>query len=252
MLGWKLFVRAVTLLIENLGDALRVSAVPYGAVIVASLLLLDGAPADLPAEMGEEGLPPFATPEMLGPTLLLGLLNLVVTLWIAVAWHRYVLLEEVPAGWLPPLRGQEMLGYLWRSILIGLLVVAAILGIAIPLSALALAIPVLAALAPLVGVFLGAVVFYRLGVSLPARAIGRHMTFGEAMEATRGETGTVLALALLTVGFTLLLQVPTLLEGSVGVVTLIYQGVVGWIGLLVGVSTLTALYGHLVEGRPVE
>ncbi|TFL19986.1 hypothetical protein DR046_01165 [Jannaschia formosa] len=78
------------------------------------------------------------------------------------------------------------------------------------------------------------------------------MGFGEAMEATRGHTGTVAALAVITVGFFLLLQLPTAIEGSLGLITIVYQGVVGWIGLLVGVSTLTALYGVVVEGRSVE
>ena len=78
------------------------------------------------------------------------------------------------------------------------------------------------------------------------------MTFGEAMRETSGHTGTVVVLALLTVGFSLLLQVPTLLDGTGGLVTLVYQVVIGWIGLMLGVGTLTALYGHLVEGRPVD
>ncbi|WP_167766828.1 hypothetical protein [Jannaschia formosa] len=251
MLGWKLFLRAVTLLIENLGDALRVSAVPYLVLIAATVIV---GPPEVDPTLPETGGEEAAIAAMAGGVWALPLLvlNLVVTLWVTVAWHRYVLLGETPTGWLPPMRGPEMLGYLWRSILIGLLVGLAIIGITIPLGALAVAIPVLVPLVPVVGLFLGALVFYRLAVSLPARAIGRQMGFGEAMEATRGHTGTVAALAVITVGFFLLLQLPTAIEGSLGLITIVYQGVVGWIGLLVGVSTLTALYGVVVEGRSVE
>jgi hypothetical protein len=257
MMGWKLFVRAVTLLIENLGEALRVSAVPYLVVIGASILLSGGAPESalvLPDPTTEDpsGAATAQMAEAASSALLIGILNLIVTLWVAVAWHRYVLLAEQPSGWLPAFHGPEMLGYLGRSILIGLIVGVAILGIAIPLGALAVGIPPLTPLVPLVGGFIGALLFYRLGVVLPARAVGRKMPLGEAMEATRGHTGTVAALAALTLAFTLLLQVPTILDGGTGPVTALYQGVVGWIGLMVGVSTLTALYGVVIEGRPVE
>ena len=245
MLGWKLFVRAVTLLIENLGDALRVSLLPYGVVIAISVWAAGtyGAGMVPGQEMTSEGA---------GATLLVSVLNLVATLWIAVAWHRYVLLGERPEGWLPPLRGGAVLAYLGRSVLIGLLVALIIMGVSIPLGLLVVVLPQAALLVGAIGFFIGMIVFYRLAVVLPAGAVDRPMSFGEAMAATRGHTDTVVMLALLTVGFTFLLQVPTLLEGDVGVISAVYQGVVGWIGLMVGVSTLTSLYGHLVEGRPVD
>jgi hypothetical protein len=252
MLGWKLFLRAVNLLIENLPEALRVSAVPYGVVILASVWLSGtvGEPGLAPPVAGEEGA--GTLPMASASALMVGILNLVVSLWVAVAWHRYVLLAERPEGWIPAWRGPEMLGYLGRSILIGLIVGVAIVGIAIPLGALSVGVPVLAPLVPVVGGFIGALLFYRLGIVLPARAVGRPMGLGEAMEATRGHTGTVAGLALLTLGFTLILQIPTILDGGAGPVTAVYQGVVGWIGLMVGVSTLTALYGVVVEDRPVD
>lgn len=252
-MGWKLFLRAVNLLIENLPEALRVSAVPYGLVLLASVLLLE--PAATPAAGTGDGTGQLG---LGGGSLALPVLalNLVASLWIAVAWHRYVLLAERPAGWLPAWHGPEMLGYLWRSIVIGLIVGVAVVGIAIPLGALAVGVPPLAPLVPIVGGFIGALLFYRLGVALPARAVRRDMGLGDAMEATRGHTGTVATLAFLTLAFTLMLQIPTALDGMAGgaggTVTAIYQGVAGWIGLMVGVSTLTALYGVVVEGRPVE
>lgn len=249
MLGWKLFTRAITLLLDNLGDALRVSALPYGVLIAVSVWFSTSYP-DLqdPATMTA------ASAAAAGPLFLIAILNLVVSLWIAVAWHRYVLLEERSNGWITPMNGGAMLGYLGRSILIGLLVALIVLVVSIPLGMFALILP--AGLATtLIGaaaLFVAMIVFYRLAVVLPAGAVDRPLTFRDAWQATKGQSGTVVVLALLTVGFSLALQIPALIEGSSGVIGAIYQGVVGWIGLMIGVSTLTALYGHLVEGRPVE
>ncbi|MGB3406478.1 MAG: hypothetical protein WBA67_03205 [Jannaschia sp.] len=250
MLGWKLFVRALNLLIENLGEALRVSAVPYAVVIALTVWLSSDAPDGM---TGEDILAGTAlSGAQAGSALMLALVNVLISLWIAVAWHRYVLLEEHGTGWIPPFHGNEMLGYFGRSFLIGLLVGVAILGISIPLGVLALAIPGGSLLVGAVALFIGMIVFYRLAIVLPAGAIGRPMTLGEGMEATKGHTETVMVLALLTVGFSLVLQVPALLDGTAGLISAVYQGVVGWIGLMLGVSTLTTLYGYLVEGRSVE
>ena len=252
MLGWKLFARAVRLILDHLDAALRLSLLPYLLVAAATLWL----GLSFPDLVGQSGFDPADPPPagfVMGQLLVL-LLNTVVTLWIAVGWHRFVLLAEAPQGWLPALRGSEMLGYFGRSILIGLLIVAVIFAVSLMLATLI--VPIAPGLAgPVIGsaaLFVGMILFYRLAVVLPAGAIGRSMTFGEAWTATAGHTGTVVVLALLTVGFTLLLQVPTLLDGTGGLVTLVYQVVIGWIGLMLGVGVLTALYGHLVEGRPVE
>ena len=251
MLGWKLFARAVTLLIENLGEALRVSAVPYAVVIALTVWIAGAYP-----EAGESGILDAGSLEAdaaaAGPYLLTAVVNLVASLWIAVAWHRYVLLSERPGGLLPRMHGAAMLGYLGRSILIGLLVALVIFVVSIPLTLLAVVAPPLAALIPVTALFVAMILFYRLSIVLPARAVDRRMTFREALAATEGHSATVVVLALLTVGFSLLLQVPTMLDGSAGIITAVYQGVIGWIGLMIGVSTLTALYGHLVEGRPVD
>ena len=39
MLGWKIFMRAVKLLLDNIGAVLRISLVPYGVVIALSIFL---------------------------------------------------------------------------------------------------------------------------------------------------------------------------------------------------------------------
>lgn len=252
MLGWKIFARAVRLLLDHIDAALRLSLLPYLLVAGATVWL----GLSYPDWVGRGGFDPSDPPPagyVMGQLLVL-LLNTVVTLWIAVGWHRFVLMAEAPRGWLPSVRGAEMLGYFGRSILIGLLIVAVILAVTVMLATLLvpLAPNFAGAVVGAASLFVGMILFYRLAVVLPAGAIGRSMTFGEAWSATAGHTGTVVVLAILTVGFTLLLQVPTLLDGTGGVVTLVYQVAIGWIGTMIGVGVLTSLYGHLVEGRPLD
>jgi hypothetical protein len=251
-MGWKVFLRAVNLLIENLPEALRVSAVPYLVVIVASGLLLGGEgapPAELDGAAPRAGAELAALPDGVGTIVLL---NLLVLAWVSVPWHRFVLAGEAPTSWVPRIAPAELWGYLWRFLMVLAIASVAALGIMIPVVALGAAIPPLLIAGPLVGLYIATLVIYRIGMILPARALGERMTLRQAMEATRSHTGTVAGLAALMLILPLLLQVPTILDGGAGAITAVYQGVVGWIGLMIGVSTLTTLYGVAIEGRPLE
>ncbi|MEM9797256.1 MAG: hypothetical protein AAF919_12245 [Pseudomonadota bacterium] len=254
MLGWKLFLRALTLLIDNLAVALRVSAIPYGMTAAASLWLSTGWPeVNLQAIASGALQPP---PGFASAALLVLVVTIVSYLWVAVAWHRYVLLGEAPSGWLPPLRGSLMLGYLGRFLLVALVTLLVVLAIATMISALL--VPIVGAAALILvnaaAFLLGLIVFYRCGLILPAGTIEKSMTLNEAIVATKGQSGTVIVLALLTLVFSWILQIPAILDGAGNwpLISAIYQIVVNWIGLLLGVGTLTALYGHVVEGRPVD
>ncbi|WP_308917671.1 hypothetical protein [Jannaschia sp. LMIT008] len=269
MLGWKLFVRALNLLIENLGAALRVSALPYLVLAGLSAWLTSAYPTvtmtglatpdqPLPTDPSQTTLDPEVVAQMAEGSmwmLLLALVNVFFVLWVAVAWHRYVLLGEEPRGVVPPLHGRATVGYLGRSILVGIL--AVLTAAAVGTMAAVLVLPIIGAsgyaIVYAVMLFVAMLVFYRLALVLPATAIDTPMTLQDSLLATRGHSGTVVVLALVTTAFTLALQVPTILDGGgMGPVTFLYQTVVQWIGLMLGVGTLTALYGHLVEGRPVE
>ncbi|MEM7488351.1 MAG: hypothetical protein AAF390_04420 [Pseudomonadota bacterium] len=253
MLGWKLFLRAINLILDNLGAALRISALPYGIAAAVSVWVAMSWPESIGVPMQVDPENPLP-PDYAGALVLSGAVTIAASLWIAVGWHRYVLLAEGGEGWVPPFNGGIVLGYLGRSILVGLAVGVIVLAISTMASVLLL--PLLGpSVTPLIGalaLFVAMILFYRLGVVLPAGAVGRSMTFGEAMRSTAGHSGTAVILALLTVAFSFLLQLPTALEGSAGAITVVYEIVVGWIGLIIGVGTLTALYGVVVEGRPVE
>lgn len=258
MTSWTIFRRAILLVVDNLSAAIRITALPYAAFAGVSLWFagtLDVATmAQVEAGNGAEALPPGVAVGI----LLTGLVQLVAFLWIAVAWHRYVLLREGGEGWVPALEGRLLLGYLGRSILIGLLVLAAF---AIVATAIA---PFAPAMALAIATIIGMVLTYRLGLILPAGAVGRPMNVAEAWRATTGQSATVVLLALMTFALSLLFQLPALLDApeavegageglaAPGPIAVIYELVVTWILLMLGVTLLSTLYGHFVEGRPVD
>ena len=147
-----------------------------------------------------------------------------------------------------------MLGYVGRSLLIGAViflvcVFIVTIGVLIPF----IAIPI--------AVIVSLVIGYRLGIILPAGSIGKPMTLSDAWTKTKGHSGTVVSLGILTFAASLLLQLPTFIDvsaaetpeaGIANPVTQIYTLVVGWVFTLIGVGILTTLYGHLVEGRPLD
>lgn len=180
--------------------------------------------------------------------LLLGIAAVLASLWIAVAWHRYVLLGEAPAGWLPPWPGPAVSGYLWRSVLLGLTVGLA----AVPVAVLsAVLLPPVAMLALTVGV--ASFIFFRLSPILPAIALGKPLGFRAAWQATAGAAGTIAGLAGLMILGSLALQIPTMLSGDPNsLLSLVYSVVVGWFAMMIGITLLTTVYGHCVEGRGLE
>lgn len=250
MKGWQIFTHSVRLVLSNLGNALRVSLVLYLVVAVSQIANYLNPP-EMTMMDGIEM--PVMSTEYSTQNLLFAILAIVCSLWIAVGWHRFVLAEEYPKGWLPQWHGFSMLIYLGRSILLGLLVVVCVSVVSLPLGMMIAAAPGLALFLPFVMVGLGVYLFFRLGAVLPGAALGQKITFSAAWTATKGENGTIIVLAVLVVGASFLLQLPTMLSGSPNsLLSLIYGLVVNWFATIIGISVLTTLYGHFIEKRPID
>jgi hypothetical protein len=234
----------------NLDQALRVSLVLYLVQSAYTFYTF----LNPPEMMDVDGtMVPMMTSDQILPTILLGLLAVVASLWIAVAWHRYVLTGETPNGWIPSFHGAEILGYLGRSFMIGILVVLAIIVASIPVGLISVGMPGLAGLLSLALIGLGAYLFFRLGMILPAAAIGERVSVAEAWEASRGESGAILTLALIVVGGSVIIQLPSMFnDDPTSVINLIYSLVVNWFATIIGISVLTTLYGHFIEKRPID
>lgn len=171
-------------------------AVSWAAVIMAIIIayVLIASPAGPNAGFGMQLYSVIGGGMQSGGRLISLLPNVIGNLAIAVAWIRFMLLDEVPSN--PFTLRAEMGSYFGRSLQIGLLAVAAalpgvIVGViaARPLSG---ASPALGGILMVVGVVAaiacGALVFARLQPVLAAAAIGEDLGAGDAFALTKGHT----------------------------------------------------------------
>lgn len=257
MLAARIFAHSVRQVAGNLLPALRVSVAPtalqYAAILLIVRVALPDAAA-LEAAM-RAGHPP------LGGMLAISLVSIFCGSWIAVAWHRFVLLGERPVGWVPRLHGERMLVYFGRSLLIGLMIALLELALGVPLLFLTGMVGAVARPVAAVGFAVGLValiaalvtVGFRLSPMLPAAALGAASGPRIAWSATRGHGGTLLAIAVafLAAAFAVLLVEALFSRLGLGIFALAWQVVAGWALTLVLLSLFTTVYGHFVEGRPL-
>lgn len=261
MQGWLIFKHAVLMLWGNKGVVMRLAAMPLViATVLVTLFISSVSDLQLMQEMLFPGSPfaeqPELMPEDFGAffTGLIGfsLLSLIFTLWVIVAWHRFILLEETPEGWVTPFNGGRILAYFGQILkltLVGLL-------LSIPL---AIFIGIVAAMASgnsvallVVAVPLGVILFllfYRLSVILPASAIGKPITLRQAWTATEGSFFAILVLVVAGGLFQMCIQ---FLGGFLIAIPMLGFAVNLLISFALGMinaSILTTLYGHYVQGR---
>jgi hypothetical protein len=258
-LGFRIFAHAVGLVFRHFGDALRISAVPY---LLGFLLLTGGTTLVVVLPMTPGKFDPLS----LLPAGLIVLAFAVANMWVAVAWHRYVLLDEMPGSFTPRFfHVSRILAYFGRSLLLGLIAFALLfvagiiinlalttLGGASHLSVSASTI-ILQFIALAVAYLLIAALIYRWGLILPAAAIGKPLRIRDAWSATSGAGGTILGLAVLSAVAVILIAVAgTALSTLSPWLALAWHLIAGWLEIIVGVSILTTLYGYYVEKRQIS
>jgi len=244
MFGYKIFAHSVRLVVGQWRQALMISLFLYVVSSLVSMFLLMqmmGNPVEGPSNW---------------VLFLIGFVSAVVSIWIAVGWHRFILLDEVQGGFVPQFRGDRVWAYFWYTLLT--IVVAVLIGVA--------GLIVFFGVSLITGspwVMAGAVVIlipftviiYRLSPLLPAAALGQETTVGHAWESTRGTTGEFMALAIISLVASFVIDLPTymIIKLPAGeILSWIWEMVTGWLKLMVGVSILTTIYGHYVEGRAVD
>ncbi len=252
MQGWKIIRHTVMQIFGNFSEAMRISALLYLPQLAVTMYGLNtfGNMAN-----GSWIMQP-------GAVLYAGMFMFVFVItgtWIAVAWHRFVLTGEQVTGILPKFHGAQMLSYFWRGFLLGLViiipsfVVGMILGMASALFGggeaatsiyIMLAVPFISSLAAMF-------FFYRLCAILPATALGKPIPMGESWRATRGSFGAILVIVILLAVVNALTMIMTRNGGfdGVTVVSFVWTAVSGWLQMMLGISLLTTIYGHYVEGR---
>ncbi|WP_299611948.1 hypothetical protein [uncultured Tateyamaria sp.] len=248
----RIFTHAVSMVFRDLGATLRATSVGVILIALASALLIAIAPGLA------SGVTTFDDPEALAQIPNFGLvvpaffLMAIGYLVMIAAWHRFVLLpnDRRDEGFTP--NAGIVLGYLGRSILLGLAVGL----LAIPLFVVigivgAGAGEVVASIVAIPLIALMGWLLLRWSLILPACTIGRKMTFKESWEASKPLAGTifVIMIILAVVDFALNFAMAAVITDNV--ISAIISIIVSVLYALVSASILTTLYGIAVEGREV-
>jgi hypothetical protein len=161
--------------------------------------------------------------------------------------------------------------YFGRILLVGLVLIAVLIAAMIVIVAVAAAVQsqfilLLFGIGRVFGVSWMAT---RIGLILPAAALGERMTIGESWVATRPVSSQILLpLIVIALAAGLINQAILLVLGQsvsvpdmfgvmqeMRVLTLpgqIVSGVVSWLQVLVNLALMTTLYGNLIEGRQLN
>lgn len=258
--GFRLFWHSLWQLFGNLPAALMISALP-AAIMVGLLYALN--------------LEFLLVPENSNRALARGLLpwgRLAVFVcaaqaafcWIAVGWHRFVLMEEPPGRGIPPFHLAPSLRYCFATLLLGLLVLLPLL---VPLAILnGIHAGISRHISSVPGVLIVSLIFIipslilqtillRAGVYLPGLALGRPERMSTGWNATRLQLMPFFVLLVLLSLVFILLSLPAKLSASfyparpVGAVWSITSL---WFQTMLGLSVVTTLYGTYIQNRPLR
>ncbi len=245
---------AFAMVFGNLGQALRLSIGPFliAALIVYALATSMNVGMVSLAFMAMN--PVAADPMILLFVLLAVIIAALVSAWVAVAWHRFILLEEY-VDLLPQLKDRPIGGYILTSLAVSFWVFLAsfvagiVLGFVLAVTATAESFFFGFIGGALIGA-LSSYVWFRLALTLPAIAIGKPMRIADARETTHPMSSTIWQVVVILVVINMILRTGAGLvaPGSV-MVQLVLGGAVTWVTFMVGLSLLTTFYGHLVEKR---
>lgn len=256
-----LIIHTFRMIFGNLGQALRISIGPYLILIVVALGLFaaSGVPSGMSADV--PNISPLAA---IIPLILLPLV-LFITAWVAVSWHRFILLEEY-AGALPAVSGRPIWPYAGKALLLGLLLAVVaiplflILGtVLMPLMGGAGLPPDPTASTPFVAIIIFAIAMIlltilslRWGVALVGTALGKPLGFKQAWDATKPISGVIVSVAII-LGLINIVpgQIISMIYNASGILGAILEICLTWLTMMLGISILTTIYGHVIENRPL-
>ncbi|WP_417258547.1 hypothetical protein [Celeribacter sp.] len=240
MTGFQILKTAIDDVFKNLTDALAISGLLWIGVIAAQVVFVGTYggvsineienPIDLPAGI-------------IKWMFFLNLATLVISLWVAVAWHRFIILGERPTTFIPPMNGARVFAYFVMSLLIGLIVVAIIVVGSVILSPPAM-------MGNIISIIVGFIVLlipityivYRISPVLPAIALGEKKGFVAAWRQTAPIKVAVFQVGILaTLAGFVLRQIGVLFSSS-ALLSMLYSLASGWVMLMVGVSVFSTIY----------
>ncbi|MEP1205979.1 MAG: hypothetical protein ABJM29_04995 [Rhizobiaceae bacterium] len=205
-------------------------------------------------------------------SLLSGIFILVGVMSMAIGWHRYMLLDETPAR-------LHIINFKWpvlsyflhilKLALVSFLIMIPLMVIVMPIITSQFAgvthVESLAAytvlfLVPFVLVLFMTWIGLRLGLVLPAAAIGLDLRLRRSFALTRPASFQLLITALLIVSFNTVSSyiaaastaITPLGTSSVGPFSLVLIGLLNWLGFFIGIAVLTNAFSLLYKERRAE
>lgn len=248
MIGWRVFCHSVLLLIWNRNAAASIFWPMIATTFVVTLLSYARPAEDLVD--GSTGWIWFG--------LTIWLIEVFVSIWVAIAWHRYILLEE-EGSLLPSFYGRAFLEYFGAFLLVGLasgmlgLLVVVAVSLLFAFLGPSLYFFLQESFIPLPAFFVMFWITSRLSPVFPAVALGQKTTLTEAWRTTSKVPSSILMILplfyLLNFAF----------GYGIGVVVVPVSSFLGslitaaaqCIWAMIGISILTSIYGVVVEGREV-
>jgi len=254
----------------NLGMAIKVSGWLVAIYVIGGAALMSIMPEWLDAALDQDMQGMTDASDISGGSaglvLLFTLAAVVFLFWsvslVAIVWHRYILLEEIPQGVIPYRKDFRIGRYFWLGVGISLLaalvvgLVSGILAMAFgPLFMSSIQSSGMVGAAFLMGLVTGtivAVLYLRMALVLPAVALDDNLTIGQAWEATSGHTREIIGLALALAFINMVVpMVINLAFGESVWINLAFMGLYQWFYFMLGISILSTLYGHIVQKREV-
>lgn len=271
--GVTIFNHSARQILGNLGMALRVSWWFIAILLALLFMLFQMLPAGFiaalrlpPEEMGAA----LAAAGLPAGFILAAIVTMIFVLWsvslIAIVWHRYILLEEIPAGIIPYRKDFRVGSYFWTGIgisLLAALVAMLIGGILVMILGPGIAASMqggggggalLGLLGALVTGIIVTVFYLRMALILPGVALEDGLTLAQSWEASKGFSG---AIAMVAVMMTVLNIVMGFLvdifpqSGAAGMLRAGLQLAFNWFYFMLNISILSTLYGHIVQKREV-
>lgn len=253
MQGWKIFKHSYTQIFSNFGAAIRISALLFVASVIVGQFWVNSI-----GDSFYDGiwLEKNSSWDLFLPAILS---SSIVGIWLAVAWHRFILTGEIANSWIPKLHVERMWSYFLRGILITIIwvfstsiTVGIIFGILAGRFSNSFGTVGLLWIIPFLIIISIFFICIRISVILPAAALGKKLSLDDAWRSTEGATGAIIVVLLLvaTLSIPSILLQPLMLSNSV--LSFIWSVTYGWVMIMLGISLLTTLYGHYVEGRALN
>jgi len=231
-MAWQIIRTSLNFIINNFAVALRVTILPYTAYF-AFLLVVDTS------EFAQQSR--FSSLAGVLAALFFGA-------WMAVGWHRYILIGDTPKSWMPGLHGQILRGYMVKLFLLAVVLIFSAVPFILFAFSFMQSVPIITNLSFVLIPFVVGLFFFRFGLVLPATALDQPLSFGKSWRATQEINGAVLVtIVFVTVFNGVLASIGAAMP--FGPVSILWAFAAGWVQAMLGLSILTTLYGHLIEKR---